>query len=51
MLLNGGNFLSVFNVNTNKINKLSIYIIHIRYTNTVPVYIEYYGAIGKLGPI
>ena len=28
MILKGGDFLSVFNVNTNKINKLSIYIIH-----------------------
>ena len=43
MTLKGGNFLSVLNVNTNKINKLSI--------NIFPVYIEYYGAIGKLGPI
>ena len=55
MILKGEDFLSVFNVNTNKINKLYIYIYilytYIKYVSTVPVYIECYGAKGKLGPI
>ena len=40
MILKGGNFLSLFNVNTNKINKLSIYIVYIYNINkhSVSVY-------------